>query len=96
MNKVIHSQKNITPHGGLNFIYPAMNQMELDKFMDEQIGWRNVFAKYSYSNVVYLLFGNALMQSNLVADLQTLKKKYSKQVLLKSHHPIRWNMFVRK
>jgi len=87
MNKVIHSQKNITPYGGLNFIYQAMNRKGLDKFLDAQIGFRSVFAKYSYSNVVYSLFGNSLCQGSFVADLETLKEKYSKQVFSKIPSP---------
>ena len=87
MNKVIHSQKNITPYGGLNFIYQAMNRMGLNKFLDAQIGSRSVFAKYTYSNVVYSLFGNSLCQGDFVSDLQTLKEKYSKQVFNKIPSP---------
>lgn len=87
MNKIIHSQKKITPYGGLNFIYQAMNRMGLDKFLDEQIGFRSVFAKYSYSDVVYSLFGNSLTQGSYVADLEVLKEKYSKQVFNKIPSP---------
>lgn len=87
MNKVIHSQKNITPYGGLNFIYQAMNRIGLDKFLDAQIGFRSVFAKYSYSDVVYSLFGNLLCQGSYVADLERLKEKYSKQVFRKIPSP---------
>ena len=87
MNKVRHSQKNITPFGGLNFIYQAMNRIGLDKFLDGQIGFRSVFAKYSYSDVVYSLFGNSLTQGNYIADLEVLKKKYSKQFFNKIPSP---------
>jgi len=80
MDKVTQSNKNITPFGGLNFIYQAMNRMGLDKFINKQIGSRSVFAKYSYSDVVYSLFGNALTQGSFVADLEVLKEKYSQQV----------------
>ncbi|MEK7379323.1 MAG: transposase, partial [Candidatus Binatota bacterium] len=87
MDKITQSRKNITPYGGLNFIYQAMNRMGLDKFLDAQIGSRSVFAKYSYSNVVYSLFGNSLTQGSFVADLETLKEKYSKQVFNKIPSP---------
>jgi len=87
MDKIKQSTKNITPYGGLNFIYQAMNHMGLDKFLDAQIGSRSVFAKYSYSDVVYSLFGNALTQGSFVADLETLKEKYSKQVFNKIPSP---------
>ena len=80
MDKITQSFKNITPYGGLNFIYHAMNLMGLDKFLDAQIGFRSVFAIYSYSDVVYSLLGNALTQGSFVADLEVLKGKYSSQV----------------
>ena len=87
MDKITQSQKNITPFGGLNFIYQAMNRMGLDKFLDNQIGIRSIFAKYSYSDIVYSLFGNALTQGSFVADLEVLKEKYSKQVFNKIPSP---------
>lgn len=79
MDKVTQSDKNITPYGGLNFIYQAMNLMGLDKFLDKQIGFRNILAKYSYSDIVYSLFGNALCQGSYISDLATLKRKFSDQ-----------------
>jgi hypothetical protein len=80
MDKITHSSKNITPFGGLNFIYQAMNRMGLGQFLDGQLGFRHVLAHYSYSDVVYSLFGNAFTQGSFVADLETLKEKYSQQV----------------
>src|SRR3990172_4845358 len=87
MDKITHSSKNITPYGGLNFIYQAMNRIGLAKFLDEQIGFRSVFAKYTYADVVYSLFGNALTQGSFIADLEVLKGKYSKQVFNKIPSP---------
>ena len=87
MDKITHSSKNITPFGGLNFIYQAMNRMGLDKFINEQLGFRSVLAQYSYSDIVYSLFGNALTQGSFVADLEVLKEKYSKQVFNKIPSP---------
>lgn len=87
MDKVTHSDKNITPFGGLNFIYQAMNRMGLNKFLDKQIGLRSILATYSYSDVVYSLFGNALTQGCFVSDLEVLKEKYSKQVFNKIPSP---------
>lgn len=80
MDKILHSAKNITPYGGLNFIYNAIKRAKIDKFIDKQIGNRNVLARYSYSDVVLSLFGNSLCQGNYVSDLEHLKKKFSKQV----------------
>lgn len=87
MDKVTQSDKNITPFGGLNFIYQAMNRMGLDKFLDKQIGFRSIYAKYSYSNVVYSLFGNALCQGSHISDLAELKRKFSDQVFNKIPSP---------
>lgn len=87
MYKVIHSDKNITPYGGLNFIYQGMNRLGLDKFIDSRIGLRNVLATYSYSDVVYSLFGNSLIQGSYIADLEVFKEKYSKQYFNKIPSP---------
>jgi DNA-binding protein HU-beta len=87
MDKVTHSVKNITPYGGLNFIYQAMNRMGHDKFIDEQMGLRSKLAQYSYSDIVYSLFGNTLTQGSFVGDLEVLKEKYSKQVFNKIPSP---------
>ena len=87
MDKITHSLRNVTPFGGLNFIYQAMNRMEFDKFFDRQIGLRSVLAQYSYSDIVYSLFGNTLTQGSFIADLEVLKEKYSKQVFNKIPSP---------
>jgi hypothetical protein len=59
----------------------------MDKFLNEQIGYRSVLAAYSYSDVVLSLLGNALTQGSFISDLQTLKQKYSKQVFNKIPSP---------
>lgn len=87
MDKINNSSKNVTPYGGLNFIFQGMNCAGLDKFLDEQIGCRSIFAKYSYSDVVYSLFGNALTQGSFVSDLEVLKAKFSEQVFDKIPSP---------
>jgi len=80
MDKISHSTKNITPYGGLNFIYNAIKRANIDKFLDKQIGNRSVLARYSYSDVVLSLLGNSLCQGDYVSDLEHLKKIFSKQV----------------
>lgn len=87
MDKITHSSKNITPYGGLNFIYQAMNRKGLDKFLNDKIGYRSILAHYCYSDVIYSLFGNALTQGSFIADLQVLKEKYSRQVFNKIPSP---------
>ena len=87
MDKVKQSQKNITPFGGLNFIYKAISTAGIDKFIDESIGQRSIYAKYSYSDVVLSLLGNSLSQGSFVADLEVLKSKFSEQVFNKIPSP---------
>nr|MBC7612366.1 hypothetical protein [Pseudopedobacter sp.] len=72
MDKVTLSNKNITPFGGLNFIYDALSRSGIDKFIDQKIGSRSVMAKYSYADVVLSLFGNTLM------DFEDIRQACSK------------------
>jgi hypothetical protein len=59
MDKVTFSDKNITPFGGLNFIYDAISRSGVDSFMDGQMGERSILACYSYSDVVLSLLANS-------------------------------------
>jgi len=79
MNKITHSCENITPFGGLNFVYNAMNRMGLHEFLDKVIGSRSLMAKYTFGDIIYSLFGNTLTQGSFVADVQILKAKFSNQ-----------------
>jgi len=87
MDKITLSFKNITPFGGLNFIYNAINRSGIALFIDKQIGSRSLWAKYSYSDVVLSLFGNALAQGSFIADLEVLKGRFFKQVFNKIPSP---------
>lgn len=87
MDEVTKSSKNITPFGGLNFIYDALGRAGIDKFIDQKIGYRSILAKYSYSDVVLSLFGNTLVQGSFISDLELLKEKYSDQVFHKIPSP---------
>ena len=79
MYKVTTSSKNITPFGGLNLIYNAINNAEIPKFLDNLIGFRNIRAEYSYSDIVLSLFGNSLCQGSYLSDLKVLKEKFNSQ-----------------
>ena len=79
MDKVTHSDKNITPYGGLNLIFKAIKDKGLDSYIDQRLGFRGVGAKYSYSDVVLSLFGSALAQGSFVSDVEIFKKKYQDQ-----------------
>ncbi len=87
MFKVTQSSKNITPFGGLNFIYDAINRKGLKQFIDKQLGYRSVLARYSYSDILFSLLGNSLCQGEYISDLQTLKNKFKDQEFCKIPSP---------
>ena len=87
MNEVTKSSKNITPFGGLNFIYDALSRAGIDNYIDQKIGYRSANAVYSYSDVVFSFLGNILSQGSFISDLQVLKKKYSNQLFTKIPSP---------
>lgn len=87
MDKVSKSLKNITPFGGLNFIYNAINRSKFDTFIDEKLGYRNFRAHYSYSDIVLSLLGNSLCNGEYISDLENLKNKFSCQYFTKIPSP---------
>ena len=87
MDKVSKSSKNITPFGGLNFIYNAINRSKIDTFIDEKLGYRNFRANYSYSDIVLSLLGNSLCNGEYISDLEYFKNKFSYQFFTKIPSP---------
>jgi hypothetical protein len=87
MRKIKQSSKNITPFGGLNFIYNAIKQSQSDSFIDEKLGYRNFRAHYSYSDIVLSLLGNSLCNGEYISDLEHLKNKFSHQFFTKIPSP---------
>jgi Transposase DDE domain group 1 len=87
MNKVKQSSKNITPFGGLNFIFNAMKRSKIDEFLNEKLGFRNYRSEYSYSDIALSLFGNALCNGEYISDLEYLKQNFSKQFFTKIPSP---------
>jgi hypothetical protein len=79
MDKVIHSDKNITAFGGLNFIFKAIKDRGLDKYLDERLGARGRCARYSHSDIVLSLLGSCLVQGSFVCDIEKLREKYQGQ-----------------
>jgi hypothetical protein len=79
MDKVIQSDKNITPYGGLNLIFKVIKDKGLDTYIDQCLGFRGAGAKYYYSDVVLSLFGSALAQGSFVSDIEIFKEKYQDQ-----------------
>jgi hypothetical protein len=79
MDKVIHSDKNITAFGGLNFIFKAIKDRGLDKYLDERLGARGKCARYSHSDIILSLLGNCLVQGSFVSDIEKFREKYQGQ-----------------
>jgi hypothetical protein len=79
MDKVITSSKNVTPFGGLNLIYNAINRSGIPEFLDNKMGFRHFRAEYSYSDIVLSLFGNSVCQGDYISDLKQFKLKFSDQ-----------------
>ncbi len=79
MDKVTHSDKNITVFGGLNFIFKAIKDKGLDGYLDLRLGFRGVCAKYSHSDVVLSLLGSSLAQGSFVSDIEIFREKYRDQ-----------------
>lgn len=80
MYKIKQSSRNITPYGGLNFIYSLLSEKGVGQYIDSQLGTRSYQAKYSYGDVLLSLFGNSMSNGEYVADLEHFKEQYSEQV----------------
>ena len=80
MHKVTQSERNITPFGGLNFLYDAFEKAGISQFIDSELGTRNYRATYSYSDIVLSLFGNCMCNGEFISDLELLKEKYASQL----------------
>ncbi len=79
MDKIIHSKKNVTVYGGLNFVYRAITDRKIDRCINNLLGHRGPFAVYRHSDIVLSLFGNCLVQGSFLSDLELFKEKYSSQ-----------------
>jgi hypothetical protein len=60
-------------------IFDAISKPGQPKFSDHQIGFRNIRAEYSHSDIVLSLFGKSLCQCSYLSDLKRLKEKFSGQ-----------------
>ena len=87
MRKIKQSLKNITPFGGLNFIYNALKKSKCDVFINQKLGYRNFRAFYSYSDVIFSLLGNTLCNADYISDLEHFKNKFKDQVFSKIPSP---------
>ncbi len=92
MNKINHSEKNITPFGGLNFIYDAFISAGIPQFIDKQIGKRDNRSTYKYSDITLSLFGSAMCNGEYVSDIKNFKAKFKNQLFSKipSHDTVEY------
>lgn len=58
--KVTQDLRDITPFGGINFIYDALDRSGLLDFLDAELGLRGPTARYSHSDIIRSLFGLSL------------------------------------
>jgi hypothetical protein len=79
MLQVTNSTKEVTPFGGINFVYHAIEKFGLPDFLDKELGYRSVFAKYTHSDVVLSLFAGSLIQGSCLSDLEIVKEKLAGQ-----------------
>jgi len=79
MDKIKQSLKNITPYGGLNFIFNAIKNAKIDNFVDKELGFRNIRAHYSYTDILFSLLGNSLCNGEYISDLEHFKNNYNDQ-----------------
>ncbi len=87
MRRIKQSSKNITPFGGLNFIFNAIKQSKIDVFIDEKLGFRNFRSQYSYSDITLSLLGDSLCNGDCISDLEHLKEKFKSQFFTKIPSP---------
>ena len=77
--QVTNSEREVTPFGGINFVYQAIEQFGLPGFLDKELGARSIFAKYTHSDVVLSLFAGSLTQGSCLSDLEIVKAKLAGQ-----------------
>jgi len=79
MMQVTNSEREVTPFGGINFVYQAIEQFGLPRFLDNELGHRSIFTKYTHSDVVLSLFAKSLTQGSCLSDLEVVKAKLAGQ-----------------
>lgn len=92
MHKINHSEKNITPFGGLNYIYEAFISAGIPQVIDKLMGKRDNRATYKYSDITLSLFGNAMCNGEYVSDLKNFKAKFKNQLFssIPSHDSVEY------
>ena len=83
MSKVKNSSRNITPFGGLNFVFSALDKLDISPIITEKIGIRKPNAQYSYTEIVHTFLANCLAQGSVLSDIETLNSKMQGQEIKK-------------
>jgi Transposase DDE domain group 1 len=87
MCKVTNSSRNVTPFGGLFFIFDALSKLGVSGLISEHLGGRAPQCLYSYSDIVLSFFANSLTGGERYADLEHLKGALKEQSYLKLPSP---------
>jgi hypothetical protein len=80
MYKVKQSSENDTPFGELNFIYKALKELKVAGFIDHKLGFRNITAQYSYSDILLILLGNSICNGFCFSDLEHFKRNFRNRI----------------
>lgn len=78
MYKITNKKSIITPYGGLIFINNLLDNRIIKNLIQEHLGLRSIFAKYSYFDICKSLIFNNLTQGEFLVDLETLKNRLPK------------------
>ena len=68
--KITKTLENVQAFGGLNFISNEFNKLGIDKLIDNQLGSRGIFAKYSYSDIIKNLWLIVFAGGDCSEDIQ--------------------------
>jgi hypothetical protein len=79
--KITTSLENIQAFGGLNFISNEFDKLELGKLIDNQLGSRGIFAKFSYADVIKNLWLLAFAGGDCSEDIQSHLKNELKSTI---------------
>ena len=68
--KITTSLENINSFGGLNFVSNEFKALDLSQIIDQQLGSRSPFAKYSYADVIKNMWMIAFAGGDCAEDIQ--------------------------
>jgi hypothetical protein len=68
--KITTSLESINSFGGLNFVSNEFKALDLSQIIDQQLGSRSPFAKYSYADVIKNMWMIAFAGGDCAEDIQ--------------------------